>query len=117
MRFYGGFPEAGAPHPAGDVAIVGRLWAEGPPEQSTGLQPCGYGRRRLSDLKGREKFSHRDQLRPVASRDLSGRNFALILFTGLEPCALFSWAFSPQGMTSFDKTEMAMTPGQSAFSM
>ena len=31
----------------------------------------------------------------------------LLLFTGLKPCALFSWAFSPQRMTRFEKNSRA----------
>ena len=34
----------------------------------------------------------------------------LLLFTGLKPCALFSWASSPQGMTRFEKAEAPLTP-------
>ena len=34
----------------GDVAIIGCLWAEGPQEQSTAVQPCGDGLRRVCDL-------------------------------------------------------------------
>ncbi len=70
------------------------------------LQACDYGQRNVCDLKGREKFSHSGRSR-LATFQVA--HFVFILFTGLKPCALFSWAFSPQGMTGFDKTEVPMT--------
>jgi hypothetical protein len=83
--------------------------AESPQAQSTGLQPCDYGRSSICDLKGREKFSHREQLRSATSRDLSGRTFCLISVHRAEALCFVLVGFQPTGMTRFETTEMPTT--------
>jgi len=73
--------------------------------EAQGFQPCDRGQNRKCDLKGRKKFSHSDQLRSMTSRDPSGRTFCFASRSqGWKPCALCSRAFSPQGLTRFDKS-------------
>ncbi len=81
-----------------EVAIIGICGLKAHENKAQGFSPVERDRYlRVCDLKGREKFSRSDQLRSVASRDLSGRTCCFIFVHRAEALCFVLVGFQPTG--------------------
>ena len=75
---------------------------------------CEEGKRRISDLKVREKFSHSDPT-PIG-RDLSGRTYCIASVHEADALCFVLMGFQPSGNDTFRKSRSAADAAQTTFS-